>query len=370
MKTLIIFGTRPEAIKLAPLVRALRADPAFEVVVCVSAQHRQMLDQVLAFFEIEPDYDLDLMTPGQTLPQLTARALTGLAEVFAQVEPDLAIVQGDTTTSFVGGLAAFYAQVPVAHVEAGLRTGDKRAPFPEEINRVLIGHLADLHFAPTPRAVENLRREGLERDVFMVGNTGVDALLSGLKIIESRPQDAIVQHFEAIDLERRIVLVTGHRRENFGAPFRRLCEAFRKLAADFPETQFVYPVHLNPNVQAPVREILGAAPNFTLIDPLSYPHMIWLMNRCHLIITDSGGIQEEAPSLGKPILVTRDVTERQEGVEAGAAVLVGSDFDLIVDTATGLLTDEARYLAMATPENPYGSGDACEKIRRILRERC
>lgn len=373
MKTLLVFGTRPEAIKMAPLIRALSADARFTVEVCVSAQHRAMLDQVLAFFEITPDYDLDLMTPGQTLGALTARALTGVGEVIEQAQPDLVLVQGDTTTTMTGALAAYYAQIPVAHIEAGLRSGDLYAPFPEEGNRALVGRLAAHHFAPTERAAANLRREGVETGVSVVGNTGIDALFAGLEILRSRGEDEVEREmaarFAGVDLTRRIVLITGHRRESFGGPFRELCSAIRSVAERFSDDEFVYPVHLNPNVQAPVREILGDAPNIHLIDPLPYPEMIWLMDRCHMLITDSGGLQEEAPSLGKPLLVTRAVTERQEGVEAGAAKLVGSDFEKITAEATRLLTDEAAYQAMSNVRNPYGDGQASARIRDLLMER-
>lgn len=366
MKTLFVFGTRPEAIKMAPLIRELRGDARFTVEVCVSAQHRAMLDQVLEFFDISPDYDLNVMQPGQSLGALTGRVLTGVGEVLEQAKPDLVLVQGDTTTTLTGALGAYYAQIPVAHVEAGLRSGDRYAPFPEEGNRALVGRLAAHHYAPTERAAANLRREGVESDVEVVGNTGIDALFAGLEIIRVQGEAAMAERFDMLDASRRLILITGHRRESFGGPFRELCSALRAVAERFAEDQFVYPVHLNPNVQAPVREILGDAPNVHLIDPLPYPEMIWLMSRCHMLITDSGGLQEEAPSLGKPLLVTRSVTERQEGVEAGAAKLVGADFEKITAEASRLLTDELAYAAMSNVRNPYGDGQASARIRDSL----
>ena len=366
MKTLFVFGTRPEAIKMAPLIRTLRGHDRFDVSVCVTAQHREMLDQVLSFFDIRPDFDLDLMTERQTLTELTAKALVGVKEVVDEVDPDLVFVQGDTTSTFTGGLAAFYAQKPVAHIEAGLRTGNKYSPYPEELNRLLVGRIADYHFAPTEKALENLRCEGIEEGAWVVGNTSIDALLDGLKIIKAEGEDPFFEYFRFLDFEKRIVLVTNHRRENFGAPFRSLFSALKQTAERYPDVQFVYPVHLNPNVREPVGEILGEVQNFRLIEPLSYPRLIWLMERSHLIITDSGGIQEEGPSLGKPIVVTREVTERQEGVEAGTAVLVGTNFEAITSTVSSLLSNDVHYKAMARTENPYGRGDTSVQIRDIL----
>ncbi len=360
-KALFIFGTRPEAIKLAPLVRALQGPGgAAQVEVCVTAQHRQMLDQVLGFFEIVPQHDLDLMTAGQSLFHVTGQGILGLQAVLEASRPDLIFVQGDTTTTFLGALAGYYTRTPVAHLEAGLRSGDKSSPYPEELNRQLTGRLADLHFAPTERARRNLQAEGIRERVWVVGNTVVDALLAGLGILRQQGDAAYLRRFAGLRLGGRLLLVTGHRRESFGAPLEQICRALLELAGLFPDLQIVYPVHLTPNVREPVTRLLGQSPRIHLLEPLTYPELLWLMDRCTLVLTDSGGIQEEAPSLGKPVLVTREVTERVEGIEAGTARLVGRDRQKIVDEVGRLLTDPAAYA--------YGDGQTCQRILQILRD--
>ncbi len=364
-RLLFIFGTRPEAIKLAPVIQAFRGLPdRFVTRVCVTAQHREMLDQVLDFFNIAPDYDLNLMRPNQSLYDITAAAIKGLERVLDDYPADLVFVQGDTTTSFVGALAAYYRQIKVAHVEAGLRSHNKLAPYPEETNRVLTGHLTDYHFAPTENARRNLQREGISTNVWVVGNTVIDALLAGVAILEKRRSD-FSSEFDGIDFSKRIVLVTGHRRESFGEPFRQICLALKQIAVDH-DVQIVYPVHLNPNVHAPVFQMLHGQKNVHLMEPLDYPRLIWLMNRSYLVLTDSGGIQEEAPSLGKPVLVMREVTERTEGIDAGTARLVGMDRRTIVEQAGRLLTDEAEYRRMAQAANPYGDGKSSARIVEII----
>jgi UDP-N-acetylglucosamine 2-epimerase (non-hydrolysing) len=361
-KILIIFGTRPEAIKLCPLVTALRTHALtsrLKTLVCVTAQHRQMLDQVLSAFEITPDYDLDMMKPGQTLSGLTARLLTGLEDVFAEVKPALAIVQGDTTSTLAGTLAAFYARVPIAHVEAGLRTFDLQAPFPEEMNRVVTGRLASLHFAATEWAAENLLREGVSKDVVEVtGNTGIDAVLAIRDAIEHGRYTGLSL---AIDPNKKLIVVTAHRRESFGEGFVRICQALATLAAR-PDVQVIWPVHPNPNVQSAVDRYLRGQSNVTLVEPLDYLPFIDLMRRAYLLITDSGGVQEEGPSLGKPILVLREKTERPEAVHAGTVKLVGTDQDRIVGEASALLDSPDEYERMARLHNPYGDGKACGRI--------
>ncbi|MDD5090854.1 MAG: UDP-N-acetylglucosamine 2-epimerase (non-hydrolyzing), partial [Candidatus Wallbacteria bacterium] len=330
-KILFVFGTRPEAIKFAPLIKACQAEPGFDTRIAVTAQHRQMLDQVLNFFGIAPHHDLDLMRPGQDLFSLTSGALTGIKGVLEREKPDLVFVQGDTTTVFAAALAAFYLQIPVAHLEAGLRSFDMRSPFPEEANRVLAGHLSTWHFAPTDKAAENLAAENIKKNVFVVGNTVIDALHLALSRLEHNPglKKTIIERFDNLSIRRlysgpdRLVLITGHRRESFGQGFMSICRAIRALAEEFPDCNFVYPVHLNPNVQKPVHEILTGMPNIFLDQPLDYPYLVTLMQRSCLVLTDSGGIQEEAPSLGKPVVVMRDVTERTEGVTAGTAILTG-----------------------------------------------
>jgi UDP-N-acetylglucosamine 2-epimerase (non-hydrolysing) len=369
-KILVIFGTRPEAIKLCPLVSALRSHAAtagMQTLVCATAQHRQMLDQVLNAFAITPDFDLNMMTAGQTLTGLTARLLSGLEEIFQQVKPALAIVQGDTTTTLSGTLAAFYARVPVAHVEAGLRTFDLQTPFPEEMNRVLTGRLATLHFAATQWAADNLLREGVPLDSIQVtGNTGIDAVITIRDAIErGRPTGLSVP----LDPGKKLIVVTAHRRESFGEGFVRICEALAELNQR-PDVQVVWPVHPNPNVQSVVDSLLRNKTSITLAEPQDYLPFIDLMRRAHLLITDSGGVQEEGPSLGKPILVLRDKTERPEAVEAGTVKLVGTDRNRIVMEANRLLDDDAEYERMARLHNPYGDGQACgriaERIGRFL----
>lgn len=363
----MVFGTRPEAIKLAPLAKAMQKVDFIEVEICITAQHREMLDQVLDFFEVRPDYDLDLMTPGQSLFSLTGKAIQSMEGVLEQAKPDVVVVQGDTTTAFVGALAAYYKQIKVAHVEAGLRTGNMYSPFPEEGNRALVSKLAHYHFAPTDKAVSNLRAEGISEDaIFQVGNTVVDALFLALKNLSSTTTST-AENFDFLDLEKRIVLITGHRRESFGKPFQNIFEAIKELAEKYQDAQFVYPVHLNPNVRDKVSAVLGNTPNVHLIEPLAYPELVWMMDKSYLVLTDSGGIQEEAPSLGKPVLVMRDVTERPEGIDAGVSKLVTTDKSLIVDTMTELFENDTIYQRMATAVNPYGDGTTCSQIIEVLR---
>ena len=364
MKVLFVFGTRPEAIKLAPVIRELRARPGFQASVCVTAQHREMLDQVMEAFSIQPEYDLDIMRPGQDLFDVTARCLTELRPVLEKERPDWILVQGDTTTVFAAALAAFYLGLGVGHVEAGLRTFDKRRPFPEEINRRLTTHLADLHFAPTDSARRNLLNEGVSSGaVFVTGNTVIDALFFICE--QYRGRGPAGPGLRPIDAARRMVLVTGHRRESFGGGFEGICRALREIAAR-PDVEIVYPVHLNPNVQEPVCRVLGNLSNVQLIDPVSYVPFVGLMERSYLILTDSGGIQEEGPSLGKPVLVMREVTERPEAVEAGAVRLVGSDAAAIRDGVFELLDDATAYQRMSRAHNPYGDGKASGRIAAIL----
>jgi UDP-N-acetylglucosamine 2-epimerase (non-hydrolysing) len=364
---LCVVGTRPEAIKLAPLIRCLRDAPdRFDVRVCATAQHRELLDQTLRFFAIEPEWDLDLMRPDQSLAGLTARCLTGLSEVLAASRPDAVCVQGDTTTVFVAALAAAYAHIPVIHVEAGLRSGDRAAPFPEELNRVLTGHIARWHFAPTERARLALAAEGITEGVHVVGNTVIDALLLARDLVQRGAAGSIAARFEFLGA-RPTVLVTGHRRENFGAPIEQVALALADVAAAHPDHAFVYPVHPNPHVREPIHRLLGALPNFHLTEPLDYPDLVWLLERSHVVVTDSGGLQEEAPALGKPVLVTRDVTERQEGVDAGTARLVGTDRARLRAELTRLLDDPDAWQAMARAINPYGDGHTSERIRDLLR---
>jgi len=363
---LFIFGTRPEAIKLAPLVREFKSRPGMKVLVCVTAQHREMLDQVLSFFEIIPDYDLNIMQSNQTLFDVTVVGLKALELVLEDSKPDLVLVQGDTTTSFIGALAAYYKKIKIAHIEAGLRSGNKYSPFPEEMNRVLASHLADFHFTPTRQSVGNLERENIKAHLYKVGNTVIDALFLGLELIRKQEESVYEKYFPQVQLQKRIVLITGHRRESFGGPFEDICNAIREVAEKFDDVEFVYPVHLNPNVQEPVKRILKGLNNVHLIAPLDYPQFIWLMNRSHIVLTDSGGLQEEAPALGKPVLVMREVTERQEGVDAGTAKLVGTDRSVIVKELTTLLSDERAYQSMAKAVNPYGDGTSCKQIADLV----
>jgi len=368
MKVLTVFGTRPEAIKMAPVVKALAADPTVDAKVCVTAQHRQMLDQVLDIFGIQPDFDLDLMKPGQDVSDITANVLLGMREIYKQWTPDIILVHGDTTTTLAASLSAFYAKIKVGHVEAGLRTHNKHAPWPEEMNRSLAGVVADIHFAPTEKSREHLLREGVaDTTIHVTGNTVIDALLD---IVQRVRSDAELQHrfaaqFDFIDPAKRLLLVTGHRRENFGAGFENICRALAQLAQR-PDVQIVYPVHLNPNVQEPVNRILANTANVHLIEPQDYLPFVYLMDQTTLIITDSGGIQEEAPSLGKPVLVMRDTTERPEAVAAGTVKLVGTDPHTIVSTANHLLDDETAYATMSRAHNPYGDGQAAKRIVQIL----
>jgi UDP-N-acetylglucosamine 2-epimerase (non-hydrolysing) len=366
-KVLTIIGTRPEAIKLAPVVLEMkRRKDLFDFPVCVTAQHREMLDQVLALFGITPDYDLDIMSPGQTLAQVTARAMEGLDNAVSQEKPDVILVQGDTTTAFCGALTGYYHQITVGHVEAGLRTGNKYAPFPEEINRCLVGRIADLHFAPTEQARQTLLNEGIANpSVFVTGNTVIDALLWVRERVRAAPPELPKGLLEATT-GQQIILVTGHRRESFGDGFDNICHAIREVADSFVNVAFVYPVHLNPNVREPVNRILGGHPRIHLVEPLSYAPFVWLMDRATIVLTDSGGVQEEAPSLGKPVLVMRETTERPEGITAGNALLVGVQRDRIVDGLRQLLCDPERRAMMAGVNNPYGDGLAAQRIVEIL----
>ena len=366
-KNLIVFGTRPEAIKMAPLVKEFLKHNTFETRVCVTAQHREMLDQVLSFFEITPEYDLDLMKPNQNLYSLTGDIINGLKPVLEDFCPDFVYVHGDTTTTMATSIAAFYSGAKVCHVEAGLRTFNKRAPFPEEINRSIAGRVCDYHFAPTITSKNNLLRENIvETDVLITGNTVIDALHESVKKVENINDKEINFLKENLDTTKRIILVTGHRRENHGQGFVNICSALKQIAIENPDTEIIYPVHLNPNVQKPVYELLTGLKNVQLIDPLSYPAFVWLMNKSYLIITDSGGVQEEAPSLGKPVLVMRDTTERPEAVEAGTVILVGTDTTKIVSETTELLVSKERYNNMSALHNPYGDGKACERIVEFI----
>jgi UDP-N-acetylglucosamine 2-epimerase (non-hydrolysing) len=375
-KIMLVFGTRPEAIKMAPLYHALKAQPdEFETVLCVTAQHRQMLDQALKVFEITPDIDLNLMKPGQDLFDITASVLTGMRDVLRTHKPDALLVHGDTSTTLATAMAGFYLGVPVGHVEAGLRTHDLQAPFPEEFNRQVASKLAKWHFAPTEFSRSNLLAERVPPgSITVTGNTVIDALLWVLGRIDAdatRRRGLVALLNARLGFEwqnQRFVLITGHRRENFGDGFLQICHALKELAARFPATQFVYPVHLNPNVQQPVHAILADVPNVHLIAPLDYEPFVYLLKHSHIVLTDSGGIQEEAPSLGKPVLVMRDVTERPEAVEAGTVRLVGANRDRIVANVAELLDNEASYLAMGKAHNPYGDGKACARIISILRE--
>lgn len=368
MKFLIVFGTRPEAIKMAPLVKAFQKE-GLDFQVCITAQHRQMLDQVLEFFDIVPDFDLNLMKPSQTLNQLSAKILHGFDAVLEEAQPDWVIVHGDTTTSSMSALVAFHRGIKVAHVEAGLRTYNKHSPFPEEINRQLTGRIADVHFAPTAWAVANLVKEGVSStEIVQTGNTVIDALYLGLSKIESGyTNEGIGKIKSLINPKKKMLLVTGHRRENFGDGFKKICLALKEIASD-PNVQIIYPVHLNPKVLEPVNRILGEVGNVHLIEPLDYPAFIYAMQSSYLIITDSGGVQEEAPALGKPVLVMRETTERPEAVEAGTVKLVGTDTQKIIQEARYLLNNQEIYTTMTKAHNPYGDGKACERIIRALKK--
>lgn len=371
-KILIIFGTRPEAIKMAPVVKGFQAAaPQCQTVVCVTAQHREMLDQVLKLFDISPDHDLNIMKPGQDLFDITSNILLGLKGVLAAEKPDLVLVHGDTTTTLAASLAAYYAGVPVGHVEAGLRTGHKRAPFPEEINRKLTGAIADWHFAPTDAARDNLLREGVDPStIFVTGNTVIDALLSVTQRLNSDAQHRAEfdNRFKFLDASKKLILVTGHRRENFGEGFENICNALADIASAAPDVEVLYPVHLNPNVRKPVADILAARKlaNVHLIDPVDYLPFVYLMNRAYLIITDSGGVQEEAPSLGKPVLVMRDTTERPEAVGAGTVKLVGTSRAAIVKETLNLLQNPTDYARMSQAHNPYGDGHSVSRIVKAV----
>ena len=386
---LLVFGTRPEAIKMAPLVKKLQSEPEkFETVVAVTGQHRQMLDQVLRIFEITPDYDLDIMKPNQDLYDVTSRVLVGMRDVLKEVQPDVVLVHGDTTTSTAAALAAFYQQIPVGHVEAGLRTGNIYSPWPEEMNRLMTGRIATYHFAPTPLAKANLVKENVsEERILVTGNTVIDALYM---VVDKIKNDAALQSqlrgvlkeagydTTRLDGSRRLVLITGHRRENFGDGFISMCTAIRDLAAKYPEVDFVYSMHLNPNVRKPIKEVFGEIDpvhhtpytihNLFLIDPLEYLSFVYLMEQSTIVLTDSGGIQEEAPGLGKPVLVMRDTTERPEALESGTVHLVGTNYDKIVNEVSTLLEDAEAYRKMSMAVNPYGDGLACERIAAFLAE--
>lgn len=368
-KILLVFGTRPEAIKMAPLVKALQLQVAFTVKVCVTAQHRHMLDQVLNLFDIQPDFDLNLMKPGQDLYDITSGVLLGLKSLLANWRPDVVLVHGDTSTTFAAALAAFYQQIPVGHIEAGLRTGNLYSPWPEEANRKLTTALAYWHFAPTTTSRKNLLREGIDAEkIHVTGNTVIDALLQAKKMIES--STSMLQQFEKdfkfLNPNKKVVLVTGHRRENFGQGFEQICHALAQIANRHHDVQLVYPVHLNPQVQEPIRRLLSGIVNVHLIEPLDYLPFVYLMNRSTLILTDSGGIQEEAPSLGKPVLVMRKTTERPEAVNAGTVRLVGTEPDKIAEETNLLLNNQEAYESMAFAHNPYGDGLACERIVQVL----
>ena len=356
---------------MAPLIKELKKYPDFfDIKICLTGQHRQMLDQINAFFNIHGDYDLNLMTPNQTLFDITARCLLGLREILDADSPDLIFVQGDTTSVMTGALSGFYKKIPVAHLEAGLRSGNKHSPFPEEVNRIITGHLANYHFTPTLMAVENLKNEGITDNIYMVGNTVIDALYLGLDIIKNNQNMEKYQiFFNFLDFSKKIILVTGHRRESFGVGFEQICQAISTMAKEYQNVQFVYPMHLNPSVREPVNRILGSTKNVFLLEPLDYPYLLFLMEKCYFVLTDSGGIQEEAPALGKPVLVMRDVTERQEGIDAGTALLVGTKYDSIVSFMKKLLENDAIYSAMANSVNPYGDGTTSKKIAEILMNR-
>ncbi|WP_226645141.1 non-hydrolyzing UDP-N-acetylglucosamine 2-epimerase [Microbulbifer variabilis] len=371
MKVLIVFGTRPEAIKMAPLALKLRGNPQFDMHVCVTAQHREMLDQVLSLFELNPDYDLNLMKPGQDLTEVSTGILQGMRNVLVEVNPDIVLVHGDTATTFATTLASYYQQIPVGHVEAGLRTGNLYSPWPEEANRKLTGTLAALHFAPTETSKNNLLNEGVpEEKIFVTGNTVIDALLEVVRKLDSDQSvfEELTSKFTFLGEARKLILVTGHRRESFGGGFERICRALVETAKGYPDIQIVYPVHLNPNVREPVNRLLNSIDNIHLIEPLDYLPFIYLMNKSDIILTDSGGIQEEAPSLGKPVLVMRDTTERPEAIAAGTVKLVGTEVDVITRELSLLLNDREAYKKMSIAHNPYGDGEACDRIMKALIE--
>lgn len=369
LKVLVVFGTRPEAIKMAPLVKKLQATATIETKICVTAQHRQMLDQVLELFNIQPDYDLNIMQSGQTLSDVTSSILQLLGPVLIEAKPDVVLVHGDTATTFATSLAAYYQKIKVGHVEAGLRTGNIYSPWPEEANRRLTGVLTQYHFAPTETSQNNLLQENFAAEnIYITGNTVIDALLSVVEKLNTQPQlqQQLQQQFPFLSPERRMILVTGHRRENFGQGFENICHALAQVAAEYSDVDIVYPVHLNPNVQEPVKRILSSISNIHLIEPLDYLPFVYLMDKSHLILTDSGGIQEEAPSLGKPVLVMRDTTERPEAVAAGTVKLVGTNIESITANIHTLLTDTRAYEQMSVAHNPYGDGQASARIIQVL----
>jgi len=366
-KVLFLFGTRPEAIKMASVIKCFSAEKNFEVKIGITAQHREMLDQVLSFFEINVDFDLDIMKPNQTLYEMTSVLISRITEeILLKEHFDFVFVQGDTTTVLASALAAFYQKIKVVHIEAGLRSGNMQSPFPEEMNRVLTSQIATYHFCPTDNSKENLLSENINENVYVVGNTVIDALLTGLEKIDKSGDQLYLDIFKEIDFSKKIILVTCHRRENFGEPFEEICESLLQIADKFKdEVQIIYPIHLNPNIKEIAYKKL-VAENIMLINPLSYPELIWMMNRSYFILTDSGGIQEEAPSLGKPVLILRNVTERTEGVDSGTAVLVGSSKEKIVLEAEKLLTDFDYYSSISCASNPYGDGNASKKILDVL----
>lgn len=378
-KVMLVFGTRPEAIKMCPLVKELQKHPdEFETIVCVTGQHREMLDQVLTIFDVKPDYDLNIMKQGQDLTDVTARVLTGLRDVFKECRPDVVLVHGDTTTSTAGALAAFYAQIPVGHVEAGLRTHNIYSPWPEEMNRQITGRIATYNFSPTPLSEKNLQDEKAHGNIYVTGNTVIDAL--HMVVNKLKTDRALAEEQDKVLLEagyditrlsdgKKLVLITGHRRENFGDGFIRMVTAMKDLSEKYPEVDFVYPMHLNPNVRKPIHEVFGedlTRPNFFFIEPLQYLEFVHLMSKANIVLTDSGGIQEEAPGLGKPVLVMRDTTERPEALASGTVHLVGTDYDKIVNEVSTLLEDTVAYEKMSKAVNPYGDGKACNRIVRIL----
>ena len=369
-KVLLIFGTRPEAIKMAPLVKEFQKNTLdFDTRVCVTAQHREMLDQVLDFFEIRPNYDLNLMKPGQNLYSLTATIIDSLKPILEEYIPDYVFVHGDTTTTMASSIASFYSGAKVCHVEAGLRTFNKLSPFPEEINRQIVSRICDYHFAPTLTSKENLLMENIENDSILVtGNTVIDALVESVNRVQNLSNPIVDSIKSELKDAQEVILVTGHRRENHGDGFERICLALREIAEKKPEVKIIYPVHLNPKVQKPVKKYLSDLKNILLIDPLSYPDFIWLMNRSKLIITDSGGVQEEAPSLGKPVLVMRDTTERPEAVDAGTVLLVGTNKEIILSETLDLLENETRFNSMSELHNPYGDGEACKRIVKFINQ--
>ena len=368
-KIFFVFGTRPEAIKMAPLIKLIEKNPQdYECIVCVTAQHRQMLDQVLNLFEIKPNYDLNLMQAGQGLADINASVLKGLTPILIKERPNIVLVHGDTTTAMASAMAAFYEDIPIGHIEAGLRTGNKKSPFPEEMNRTIIGRVADFHFAPTQGARVNLLSEGVLKDhVYVTGNTVIDALHSTLKLLRVNKilQAQLDEKFNYIRSDKKLILVTGHRRESFGIGFENICQALSRIAKR-EDVEILYPVHLNPNVLRPVHKLLGNASNIHLIEPLDYLPFVYVMNRSHVLLTDSGGIQEEGPSLGKPVLVMRNVTERPEAVTAGTVKLVGTDAECIASNVYRLLDDSKEYLRMSQSHNPYGDGTASSQIFSII----